>query len=237
MTPDEQSIEDGALAGEFALGVLEGDELALALRRMLAEPDFAAAVERWRERIGPLFAETAEVEAPATLWPSIERALDVPEAANDNAVIARLRRWRAGAFVSTGLAASLAAVLAFGQAETVPIAPAAPARPMVAQLAPEGAPATLLAAWDADRGMVRIMPAALPTRGMAPQLWLIPADGTPRSLGMIRMDAMHDMPVTPEQRAMMSEAVTLAVSLEPEGGSPTGLPTGPVVASGKFSAI
>lgn len=233
MTPDDE-----ILAGELALDVLEGDERATALRRMLAEPDFAREVERWRERLGPLHAESNDVLAPATLWPSIERALDVPEAANDNAVVARLRRWRAATFVSTGLAASLAALLAVGRPETAPPpVPAAPARPMVAQLAPEGAPATLLAAWDVERGMVRIMPASLPTQGRSPQLWMIPSDGTPRSLGMIDMTEMRDMPLTPEQRALMTEAVTIAVSLEPAGGSPTGLPTGPVVASGKFSAI
>jgi anti-sigma-K factor RskA len=35
----------------------------------------------------------------------------------------------------------------------------------------------------------------------------------------------------------LSATAALAVSLEPPGGSPTGLPTGPVIASGKLTKL
>ena len=54
-------------AAELALGLLEGDERAAALRRQLAEPAFAREVERWREHFGTLFASTVARVPPAHL--------------------------------------------------------------------------------------------------------------------------------------------------------------------------
>jgi anti-sigma-K factor RskA len=68
-------------------------------------------------------------------------------------------------------------------------------------------------------------------------LWVIPADGTPRSLGMIEKAGTTEMAMSAELKAWLVDGATLAVSLEPAGGSPTGLPTGPVIASGKLVTI
>jgi anti-sigma-K factor RskA len=66
------------------------------------------------------------------------------------------------------------------------------------------------------------------------EVWLVPPDGTPRSLGLlpsaeggttVALNLPHD---TAEALATSE----LAVSLEPSGGSTTGLPTGPVLFSG-----
>ena len=70
-----------------------------------------------------------------------------------------------------------------------------------------------------------------------PELWLIPSDGVPRSLGLLDPSA-DQVIVIPE--ALLPEArrgATLAISLEPEGGSPTGQPTGPVIAAGTLDEI
>ena len=64
------------LAGELALGLLDGRERAAALRRMLAEPPFAAEVAWWREALGPLFDEVPAAEPPAGGFDRVERMLD-----------------------------------------------------------------------------------------------------------------------------------------------------------------
>jgi anti-sigma-K factor RskA len=64
-------------------------------------------------------------------------------------------------------------------------------------------------------------------------LWLIPADGTPHSIGVMPEKTMR-VTVDEKMADQFDTGVTLAVSLEPAGGSPTGLPTGPVLASGKL---
>ena len=82
-----------------------------------------------------------------------------------------------------------------------------------------------------------VNPVGMDARGRTPELWVIPADGKPRSLGVVPEKAAASMTVRPEHREMLAEGATLAVSLEPEGGSPTGQPTGPVVMTGIMSAV
>ncbi len=70
-----------------------------------------------------------------------------------------------------------------------------------------------------------------------PELWLIPADGKPRPLGLLSADRPVTIAIPAELRAQAIGDAVLAVSLEPPGGSPTGQPTGPVIASGKLTTL
>ena len=54
--------EGAVTAAELALGVLDGEEKAAAMRRVLAEPEFAREVERWRTHFAEMFAEVDAVE-------------------------------------------------------------------------------------------------------------------------------------------------------------------------------
>ena len=51
-------------AAELALGLLDGDERAAALRRVLADPAFAREVEDWRNRMAGLFDDFARLRRP-----------------------------------------------------------------------------------------------------------------------------------------------------------------------------
>ena len=68
-----------------------------------------------------------------------------------------------------------------------------------------------------------------------PELWLLPADRPPVSLGLLEPAGDNRRPLTPEVERMLQAGAMLAVSLEPPGGSPTGQPTGPVVSTGKLA--
>lgn len=64
------------------------------------------------------------------------------------------------------------------------------------------------------------------------ELWSVPAQGAPRSLGLISSRA-----ATVVQRGKLLDGTSaLAVSLEPAGGSPTGAPTGPILYVGKLTS-
>ena len=76
-----------------------------------------------------------------------------------------------------------------------------------------------------------------PEAGRTHELWIIPADGKPRSLGLVTGDGMHRMAVDEAMAPMLAEAATLAISVEPEGGSPGLGPTGPVIASGALAKV
>jgi anti-sigma-K factor RskA len=107
---------------------------------------------------------------------------------------------------------------------------------MVATLSAEGSAARLVATWSPGSRDLVVAAAAgpAPEPGRGHELWLIPADGKPRPMGMMpRAGAMH-MTLPEPMAAGLRAGVTLAVSVEPERGSPTGLPTGPVIAAGKL---
>lgn len=232
--------EDEALAAEHALGVLTARERAAAENRMARDPAFAADVQAWRARLAPLADEIAPVPAPAGLWPRIERML----AANDNAlgVLRRLRFWRAATVGSMALtAASLAAVMFLAaRPPEVITQPRPPMGPMMnARLMSDGGQPLFLAAYDPARRSIMVAslvpPGADPNRSH--ELWLIPADGKPRSLGMIDPGASKAMPMSEPMAAMTREGVSLAVSVEPLGGSRSGVPSGPVAAVGKLARL
>jgi len=61
---------------------------------------------------------------------------------------------------------------------------------------------------------------------------VIPAGGKPRSLGIMGSRKQMHMRLADELATLLQQGATIAVSIEPRGGSPTGKPTGPVVASG-----
>lgn len=74
-----------------------------------------------------------------------------------------------------------------------------------------------------------------PSRSL--ELWAIPADGKPISLGVIPADGKGRVALNDAQKALIAKPITLAVSLEPKGGSPTGQPTGPVLYQGALVVL
>ena len=232
-TPSE---ERGHLAAEHALGVLEGEELLRARALERDDPEFRAEVARWTGRLAPMLDEIAPVVPPAAMFASIEQRIaeGAPGASNVIQLRRKLTRWRALAGGATAIAASLALVLLVRPpAETLP--PTA-SEPMVAMIDGEQGTARLVATWDADSRRLMVVPAVVPAADPdhAHELWVIPADGKPRSMGVMPASGPMHATVAGEMAAQLDEGVTLAVSVEPAGGSPSGLPTGPVIASGKF---
>lgn len=73
--------------------------------------------------------------------------------------------------------------------------------------------------------------------GRSLELWAIPADGKPISLGVIPAGGKGKVELNDEQKALIGKPIALAVSLEPKGGSPTGQPTGPVMYQGALATL
>lgn len=231
--------EDEALAAEYALGVLTAAERAAAELRMARDPAFAAQVEAWRERLAPLAEEVEAVQPPVGLWPRIAGALSV----NDNQAVVRrrLRFWRGATAGSLALAAASLAMVAVLATRPPPIIVTPPPPPMMnARLMPmAGGQPMFLAAYDPQRKAVLV--ASLVPPGSDPnhshELWLIPADGKPRSLGLVEQGASKSMPISDQMAAMATEGASMAVSVEPMGGSKQDGPSGPVAAVGKLARI
>ena len=225
-----QLPEDDLLAAELALGVLADAERRAAEQRAAREPSFATMVTAWQERFAPWAAEIAEVPAPPQVWERI--AATLPAQKQTAGWWQSLAFWR-GLSLATGAlaAACLGALIYLGNA-------------------PQPQKAMLMAAMDGDgrrhfvatvdprTHSVAVMPASyVADATREPQLWLIPADGKPRPLGMLRADRAVTLTMPEALAAMTATNVVLAISLEPPGGSPTGQPTGPVIATGKLTTL
>ena len=239
MTPEERD----QLAAEYALGLLEGEELAQARALASADADFSADVARWSGRLAPLLDEIEEVAAPPHVLGAIERRIaqpqhqPEPQPSNVYQLRRRLNVWRGFAAGATALAASLALVLV---TRPEPVVQAPPAReaaaPMVAMMEAEDTDARLVATWDpADRSLVVAAAAGVQAVSThSHELWVIPADGTPRSMGVLPASRAMHLRIAGPMAGQLAEGATLALSVEPAGGSPTGQPTGPVIAAGKL---
>jgi len=244
MSEGPELSEAEAFAAEHALGVLTASERAAAELRMAREPAFAADVEAWAARLAPLVEAVAAVAPPAALWPRIERGLP----ANDNAGAGPTGRWRTVAMWSMGTAmASVAAVavmivnpnLVRPPQASPPVVAAAPGQVLNARLDTDKGEHLFVAAYDPDRKVVLISSLVPPGAGAGHvhQLWLIPADGKPRSLGFVTPGASMTIPVNAALAALADDKAALAISVEAPGGSKKDVPTGPVVAVGKLTRI
>jgi anti-sigma-K factor RskA len=85
--------------------------------------------------------------------------------------------------------------------------------------------------------LVKAVGAAPVAPGRALELWMLPDGQPPRSLGVLPAGGIARVPLVGPSDAALANIPALAVSLEPAGGSPTGLPTGPVLYSGRIERM
>jgi len=225
------------LAAELALGVLEGDELSRARAMAASSASFRDEVARWSGRLAPLLDEVEPARPPDAVWRRIEARLG-SNPANDNllALKRRVGVWRGIAAGAMALAASLAVVLLVQPRAVAPTAPPVAAEaPMVAMMGDQKE-TMLVASWDPmNRRLVLAVARDMPGDPRhSHELWVIPAGGKPRSLGVMPDEKQTHMQLAEALAQLMREGATIAISVEPRGGSPTGSPTGPVVASGSL---
>lgn len=227
------------LAAEFVLGLVQGAERDALEKRRRDDYHFAQDVEFWEARLGPLAGDIPPADVPAHIWDGVAKEighkpvrLSASSAVETQTGIWQsLAFWRTLGLASSALAAACIVLLLSG--------PASPPPALVATLSMDDGRSAYMATVDRMTGKVMLMPAAdmeaPPER--AYELWIVPPDGKPVSLGTLKAAGAVtiDMP-----SAVMPHAGTqsaLVISVEPMGGSPTGAPTGPVVAKGMMQDI
>ncbi|HEX4051336.1 MAG TPA: anti-sigma factor [Steroidobacteraceae bacterium] len=215
---------------EYALGVLDADERAAVEEEMARSPAAAQAVEHWQQLLTPMVPTTEEVAPPANVWARIQSTLGPRQRPRSDTGWWDSLHWWRGLALATG-AATLVLLLFI----VIPRHAATPPQTYLTATLQQnnGAPGwTVTVDLRGARAiLVPATPLALPA-GRAPELWLIPPGGRPIPVGMIARDTPSTLPLDAALLSRLSRAGTFAVSVEPPGGSPTGQPTGPVIAQG-----
>jgi anti-sigma-K factor RskA len=237
---DDPTADPGdgdVIAAEYVLGVLGAAERREVERRLAQEPALASEVAFWETRLAPMADAAAPAMPPSGAWSRIESAIAADAAAI--AVPARpspwqsLALWRGLTAASATLAAASIVALAY-----IGLAPA-PRAPLTATLGGDAGQPNFVAAVTAQGNTLVIVPAVLLANDQRSyELWLIPSGETrPRSLGLVQPGQPVRLDIPAGLAGRLTQDATLAVSLEPRGGSPTGQPTGPVIAAGKLTSL
>lgn len=222
LTPEE---EDLALAGEYALGLLEDEELRAFEARLGSEPRLRQLVALWSEDLAEGLDGMPAVPPPAGTEAAVMRRL-FPEGPRPS-LARRLLPWLLGA-ATAGAAAFAVLVVGLAVPEPEP--------EFQARMAAEDESLVVMARFDADTRQLEIerMAGEIP-EGRDLELWVIKEDRV-RSLGVIPREAEGVIAVS-EELAVDVEGGQLALTDEPLGGSPTGVATGPIVAAGAVTEL
>lgn len=219
---------DDLFAAEYVLGVLDADEREIASRRIDADAAFARLVDVWEAHLSPMAAAYPETEAPIRVKEALDRRLFAAEP--------RAGLWSSLAFWR-GLAAAAVAALAIYIAVPYFNPPVVQPR-LIASLAADGSDVKYLAVYDAAHREVGLSHVSGErAAGKDFELWMIEGKNAPVSMGVIPAGQTARMTISPAVQEKLAQGAVLAVSLEPAGGSPTGQPTGPVVAAGDLKSI
>jgi anti-sigma-K factor RskA len=224
------------LAAEYVLGTLDAAERASVAARRQREPALDSAIAAWERRLAPLNEAVSEVSPPAETFTKIERRIRTnPNSDSTNTAVIDLtrglKRWRAAALAASALAAGL--LLTVGALQ---FAPKPKTKNLVAVLQKDAASPAFLVTVNVDDRVMTVRPvAAKHEPGKSFELWIIHDSlGKPKSLGVIDESQPMKRPTLAAYKPDVIEGSTYAVTLEPEGGSPSGDPTGPVVFAGKM---
>ncbi|MDR6820825.1 anti-sigma-K factor RskA [Neorhizobium sp. 2083] len=231
MTPGEQSdgshARDEVLAGEYVLGVLSLEARRQVEARVASDRTFAAIVDKWQLDLESLNDDYEEVAPGVDVFGKIEQRLFGRAESSYPTLWNSAGFWR---WLSVGM--SLIAIAALVYASGI-MGPSTGSTPLLAELSAPGNAVNMLATYDPAGGRMRIVPVAAGKRDeKSLELWLVPSRGSPLSLGVFPAGTSGELVIPPELREDLAEGATLAVTLEPFGGSPTGRATGPIVASG-----
>lgn len=221
---------DDVTAGEYVLGVQDQATRRAVEERMRRDDAFAARVAQWEADLSAFNENYDEVAAPANTFAGIEQRLF--GRAEPSTAAGRLWQsaalWRALTFASLIVVAGLS-VMTFGPEPADEGAPT-----LMAEMTAEDTTVNLIARYQAASGTIEITPvAASSAQPQSLELWLITGeDALPVSLGVLDASGHGRILVDETLRSEIHEGMVLAVSVEPEGGSPSGQPTGPVIAAG-----
>lgn len=240
------------LAAEYALGLMSGRARRRFEAMLARDASLREELTFWHERLAEIPAQLTPVAPRERVWTALAREVLVDE--NKVRPLHAERRvppakpvtppgltlWRSWALAASVASLVLAGALWREQQRSAGLELAMTALqdqplPYVATIQFAGSEARWAVSLHPEKRLMRVhlvpgsMPIDVTRRDL--ELWMLDAGGTPHSLGVLpKRAASAEMPL-PEMpsEALRLMTLSLAVSEEPRGGSPTGLPTGKVL--------
>lgn len=225
------------LASEYVLGTLKWGARRRFESWLRDDAGLRRSVAEWQERLCPLAEFSPAVAPPAHIWSAIETRIDAQAKPAREKFWPRwidsINFWRGLGVASTAIATVLVAVLLVRQPVTDVATPT-----YVALLSDSQAHAAMMIIGDATRRelIVKVMAPQNIADDKSLELWALPKDGTPRSLGLVAANGTVTLPLP---ASMLTPSIpALAISLEPKGGSPNpDAPSGPVLFKGAWGQV
>jgi anti-sigma-K factor RskA len=214
-----------ALAADYAIGLMPSAARRRFEQLLLEDAALRAELAQWQESLASLTEALPEQPVPDRVWQGITariepQVLHMPE---KHPFWSWLR--------VTAAVCSLVIAVTLGV-----IYNRDSARYSATLLTADAQPALKVEAHE-DYLNVEPLTLAAVDPGRSLELWAIPADGKPISLGVIPAGGKGRVELSDTQKTLIGKPIALAVSLEPQGGSPTGQPTGPVLYQGALVAL
>lgn len=250
---DAESLN--VVAAHYVLGILSQTDRQLFQSLLQERPELLQLTYGWERRLNPMAYVLAPHSVPPQLWQKIERylnqlqAIGTPDAVQPDTIQTSITQatttqtnpkgftfWQPWAWLSTALAAGLVLWIAV-QPARLTVSPQTV--PMVAQQSRDIAILTgekQTASWVVRQQNDRLLLSAVGQQTVSAdrdlELWVVAKNQPPRSLGVIHLQ-QGEAVISSHLTEQISSHMTLAISLEPKNGSPTGQPTGAVLYSGQ----
>ncbi|MEL7685626.1 anti-sigma factor [Citromicrobium bathyomarinum] len=242
-TPGHEMPElsgDELLAAEYAMGLLEGEDLLAVRGRMAREPAFAGLVAQWETRLAPLLDEPARAAPSPEVWSRIAGELEERDEAPSPVVLLqrRVAVWQRIAAGSAVAAVAAIALLFVPLGNTPAPDPATDAPPLVASIPIADTPLRIGVTFLPEREELLVAADGLTADGVHDhELWLMPpGEGAqPQSLGVIAPGTQERVSLDPALAGAMRQGAQILLSQEPLGGAPDKSAPGPVVAQGTLT--
>ncbi len=233
------------LSAEYVLGTLQGKARDRFERLMAESYRIRMAVWSWESQIVPMASVAPTVRPPKHIWPSIRARISktrprLQAVAKPKITPAPVQNlvsgfWRWWSYAATSACLVLGVLLALQLPSTSIQSASENSIDSVALFSNQEAQPQWLVSFDMESGQLKAkaLNAIAVETGQAFELWVLPDAGNPQSLGLLPVsdsaEATVNTALSQALIALLRSANGLAISVEPEGGSPTGLPTGPVV--------
>lgn len=238
----EDFLLDDVLAAEYALGLLQGEDLLAARAREVSDEKFATEVARWQDQLAPLL-DTIDARVPREkVWTKIRDEFNtLGDSAEIISLNARVRRWKMAAGTAAAAAVAAISLLVLPPSQSPSPAPAAePQAPLAASVPIADTQLRLAITYLPDRQELLVSASGLTADGVHDhELWLVPqSEDIPLlSLGVVAPGEERRIPLDRVVAEQMADGSLLLLTREPLGGKPPGADAGPVVAEGRMQTI